>query len=384
MSATTSLRVSGVPATDYYAPNFKVEVEGRELDPEAKGDVLDLKVTMELDNLTSFDLTVNNWDDKRFGFKYSDTTIFDVGNRVHIRMGYADDLRFMASGIISTLTPNFPDSGPSTLGVTGVDAMMKLRDRKPVGVDVKKFVQQADWEIVEQIATRNKLAVKVKREGIKHPLVVQKNQDDAQVLMERAKRIDYDCYIRIDPDTGRDTLYFLSPTDARDGRPVRIYVFEWGKSLISFSPQLKLGHQVGKVTVRGWDPRTKSPITYTATPQDLPGAAGGAGSGDTGPELATKRLNDKQDVVVDQPVASLQEARDLAMSLLRERAYGFLTGSGQVIGLPDLRPGDNVELQGLGKRFSGEFYVTKVEHAIGGSGYTTHFDVRRTKDGGTE
>ena len=50
MSSTLSLRQPGLPATDYYAPNFKVEVEGRELDPESKGDVLDLKVTMDSDN----------------------------------------------------------------------------------------------------------------------------------------------------------------------------------------------------------------------------------------------------------------------------------------------------------------------------------------------
>jgi phage protein D len=382
MSASLSIRQPGLPATDYYAPNFKVEVEGHELDPESKGDVLDLKVTMDIDNLTSFDLTVNNWDDKRFGFKYSDTSVFDVGNRVHIRMGYADQLLFMAYGVITMLTPNFPDSGPSTLGITGLDAMVKLRDRKPLPNERKIWLQAADREVVQEIAQRNKLPLKVKREGIKYDRIVQKDQDDARFVMERAKRIDLDCYIRVDPDTGLDTLYFLEPSDARTGSVQRVYVFEWGKSLISFSPKLTIGRQVGNVTVRGWDPRTKSPIVYTAGPSDLPGS--GAGGGDSGPELAQKRLADKQDIVVDQPVGSLQEARELAISLLRERAYGYLTGSGHVIGLPDLRPGDNVELQGLGKRFSGEYYVTKVEHAIGSSGYTTHFDVRRDRDGGTQ
>jgi phage protein D len=382
MPIATSLRQSGIPATDYYAPNFRVEVEGRELDPESKGDVLDVKVTMDLDNLTSFDLTINNWDDKRFAFKYSDTTIFDVGNRVHVRMGYADDLRFMASGLISALTPKFPESGPPTLGVTGVDAMLKLRDRKPVGSDVKKFVDRTDWQIAQEIAARNHLDVKVTEKGPRQPLVVQKNQDDAQFLMERAKRIDFDCFIRIDPDTGRDTLYFMSPTDARDGSKVRVYVFEWGKSLINFNPVLKLGKQVSKVTVRGWDPRTKKPISYTAGPDDLPKSSGGGG--ESGPEIAGKRLGDKQDVIVDQPVSTIEEARELAMSRMRERAYDYLTGSGQVIGLPDLRPGDNVELLGLGKRFSGSYYVTKVEHSLGGSGYLTQFDVRRTFDGGTQ
>jgi len=244
---------------------------------------------------------------------------------------------------------------------------------------VKKFVNKMDWQIAQVIAARNHLDVKVTEDGPPQPLVIQKNQDDARFLMERAKRIDFDCYIRVDPDTGRDTLYFVRPTDQRDTSPTRIYVFEWGKTLISFNPQLKLGQQVSQVTVRGWDPRTKSPIVYTATPNDLPKSSGG---GDSGPELVAKKLNDKQDVVVDLPVASMQEARELAMSLLRERAYQYLTGSGQVIGLPDLRPGDNVELQGLGKRFSGEYYVTKVEHSLGGNGYLTSFDVRSCSDGG--
>ena len=64
---------SGLPSPDYYAPDFRVEVEGEELDPRTKGDVLEVKVSMDIDNLTSFDLTFNNWDDRTLSFKYSDT-----------------------------------------------------------------------------------------------------------------------------------------------------------------------------------------------------------------------------------------------------------------------------------------------------------------------
>jgi phage protein D len=55
-----------------------------------------------------------------------------------------------------------------------------------------------------------------------------------------------------------------------------------------------------------------------------------------------------------------------------------------VIGIPDLRPGDNIELQGLGKRFSGAYYVTKVEHSLGNNGYLTQFEVRSLTDGGIQ
>jgi len=72
-----------------------------------------------------------------------------------------------------------------------------------------------------------------------------------------------------------------------------------------------------------------------------------------------------------------------AQALLRERAYHYLKVSGQVIGLPDLRPGYNVELQGLGKRFSGTYYLLKVEHTLGNSGYLTSFEGRSAFGGGT-
>jgi phage protein D len=378
--ADRSLLLPGLP-TDYYAPDYKVEVEGRELDPEAKGDILEVKVTMDLKNLTGFELTVNNWDDKRLAFKYSDTATFDVGNRIHVQMGYASRLVSMARGLITSLSPRFPESGSPTLGVSGLDSMVKLRDRKPGPDDVKKFVNMADWEIAQVVAGRNGLRSQVTEEGEKHDLVVQKNQDEAKFLAERANRIDFDCYIQVDPDTGEDTLYFVKPTDAREAGKVRVYQFEWGKSLINFTPQLTLSEQVGKVTVRGWDPRTKQPITYTAGPEDLPAGGGG---GLNGPRAAEDRLAGKQDQVVDQPVTSAQEARDLAMTLLRERAYGYITGRGQVIGLPDLRPGQNVQILGLGKRFSLLYYVTKVEHTLGSSGYLTQFEVRSDADGGLQ
>ena len=145
--------------------------------------------------------------------------------------------------------------------------------------------------------------------------------------------------------------------------------------LISFSPQLTLAKQVSKVTVRGWDPTTKTSIVQSASPGDLPAGAAG---GKSGPALAATNFPNKQDVVVDCPVTSVQEAKALAVSLLRERAYEFITGSGQVIGVPDLRPGFNVRLSGLGQRFTQDYYVTKVEHTLGGSGYTTSFEARST------
>ena len=380
MTIARSTLSSGLPATDYYAPDYRIDVEGQQLDENSKGDVLDLKVTMDLDNLTHFDITVNNWDDEHLTFKYSDTQTFDLGNRVHVQMGYADGLLSLVHGLITSLSPRFPESGPPTLVIGGEDRMVKLKERKPKDGEQKKFVNKTDGQIVEIIAQRNGLVPIIQDTVPTHDLVMQKNQDDACFLMERARRIHFDCYIGIDADTGKDALYFQSPTDARDGSTVRVYQLKWGKNLINFNPSLSLNRQVGKVTVKGWDPTTKSLIKYTAGPNDLPTSS----SGENGPSAIQTRFQDREDIVVDQPVTSQQEAMALAKALLRERAYSYITATGQVIGLPDLRPGQNIEVQGLGKRFSGTYYVTKVEHVLNNSGYLTTFDVRNYNDGGID
>ena len=362
---------------EFYAPEFLVEINGRELDPATKGDILQVKVVMDIDNMTGFELTLNNWDDDAFDFKYTnDRDLVDLCGLVSVRMGYAEKLLSMVEGRITSISPRFPESGPPSLGVSGQDGMIVLRDRKPADGEPMSYRNLTDGQIAQRIAERNQLGIEADTDGPVHELVVQRNQDDATFLMERAKRIDYDVFVRTDPDSGESTLHFVKPTDGRDGRPIRVYELVWGESLINFTPTMTAAHQVSSVTVRGWNARTKSVITYTSTEDDLPNA----GSGTSGPAAAACLGPGRQEVTIDAPVASEDEARELARSLLRERAYEFITGNGRVVGLPDLRPGDNISLQRLGPRFSGTYYVTKVDHSLGGSGYFTTFDVRRTHE----
>jgi phage protein D len=380
MTAAESIeRESGLP-TDYYAPDYLVEVDGRALDAEAKGDVLDLKVTLSHQEIASFELTVNNWDDRNFGFKYSDTDTFDLGREVHVQLGYADRMVSVFRGIVTRLSPKFPESGPPTLSITCHDKLVKLKNRHPADGENHRYVNMRDWQIAQEIATRNQLGFQATEDGPLHAEVWQQNLDDASFLMQRAARIDFDCSIRTNPDTGEDVLHFVQPTDGRAGSARQVYVLEWGKSLSSFTPELATMDQVGRVTVRGWDPMRREAITYTATAQDLGGEA--TDTSTSGPSTASDGpLGDRSEQVVDAPVRSEEEARRLAVSMLQERAYRFFKGTGNVVGLPDLEPGHNLDLLGLGERFSGTYYVEGVEHTLGESGFLTSFTVRRVFDG---
>ena len=387
--------VVAVASPDGYAPTFTVRIGGRPADATTIGDVLDVKVSRDIDEMTGFDLTLNNWDDVGRRFKYSDTDMFDLGKVVSIQLGYADHQITVATGKITTVAPAFPESASPTVAVSGQDGMQLLKNRKPANGDRTSFPLHTDAEIATEIAQRNKLVPVVDPSAPRHDLVVQKNQDDAQFLMERAKRIDYDCYILPGEQDDQQRLYFVRPRDGRDGSALRVYRLAYAPglttgptaqpaglipNLLEFTPTMTLSKQVGKVTVRGWNQRTKQAIEYTSTPKDLPKAPGQQGS--SGPEQAEQNLGDRQEVVVDAPVSSDQEARELAISLLRERAYEFITATGRVAGLPELRPSDNLEIYGLGNRFSGTYFVKRVEHTLSGSGFFTRFTARRTYDGG--
>lgn len=378
----TATRAPGLPER-YYAPDFVVEIGGAPLDPASKGDVLEVKVEMGLKEATSVDLKLNNYDDTTFDLKWSDAAQFRLGSQIHVQMGYAEQVLSMMRGYIITITPDFPYDGPPTLMVRALDGWVRLKGSKPPEDEVT-YRKQADWQIAQAIGKRHGLRVAVTESGPVHDLVVQKN-DDATFLQERAGLIDFQTFVRTDPKTGEDVLHFVTPADGRGSEPIRTFALAWGSlrntdtppSLLEFKPTLAASDQVQQVTVRGWDPTTKKKISQTATRDNTPGIAKIEDT--SGPDTA-KTIGGPQgrkEVVVDRPVATDEEALKLAQALLAERAYRFLTAHGKVIGLPDLRPGDNVEIGGVGKRFSGLYHVTKVSHVLNQQGYLTEFDVRK-------
>ena len=408
---TASSRVVAIPPDQGYAPGFAVAVEGEPVNVHVQDDVLEIHVVLELDQMASFEITFNNWDDKFLRFKYSESEakdeLFKISRLVAIKLGYGGQFVPVVSGQITSLSPAFPQSGAPTIRISGTDALQKLKDSKPRPGQQVYYKNKKDWEIVQQVAQRapNKMRVVIPdRTGPSYPLVVQKNQDDASFLMERAKRIDYDCYVDSNVATGTQTLHFEPPADGRNGTTAHVFQLAYGPglaaeeqramaasgsgaaaaggplvpNLIEFTPTLTAAKQVSRLTVRGWDPRTKKPIGVTATADDLPS---GQASGLTGPAAATEALGGREETVIDAPVASHEEASKLATALLRERAYQFITGTGRIAGLPQLRVRDVLEIHGIGLRFSGNYYVTRVEHTLSSSGFFTGFRARRIADG---
>ncbi len=367
--------IAGLPPTGFYAPDFLVEVKSEELDPESKGDVLSIKLVMALGEIASAEITLNNWDDKAIWFKYSDRPSPYVDDPVLIRLGYAGRTIPLLNGVINSLTPVFPASGSPTLRIGVLDLMQKLRDSRPGETAVRQFIDMQYSEIAEAIGARHSLTVDAVADGISHTETLQGNADDAQFLQLLARRLGYSCYVHTDPDSGDPVLRFGPPTDGALAASKVDHECAWGESLISFEPTLTMSGQVARVTVRGWNIDTMEEIVATATAADLAG-----GSGASGPDNAEAGAG-REDVVIMADVHTQEEASAYARAQMQNRADAYITAKGELVGTPDLRPGDNMRIAELGTRFSGAYHVTQVEHELGAEGFRTRFEARKLREG---
>jgi phage protein D len=353
------------PKTGFYAPDFEIRIEGETIDAPTKVDVLSIKVVLEMEKITTATIKLNNWDDRKIAFKYADLSTFFVDSRVNLKLGYVGKLEPLLVGQINSLAPDFPEKGASTITIGVQDRLQLLKNRHPGPGESRQF-KGTDSEIAQEIVKRINLEVDSDPGGVSRENVTQGEEDDATFLLKLARRNNFDCYVYVDA-SGKDKLRF----GAR--KRVVEHKLKWGESLRSFTPTLTMSGQVSKLTVRGWNTDKKEAVVGEAVAEDLQKAPGTNGA-----EKAKTAVANRQEVVIGAAVQTEEEAKALARSILENKTNLLVTGKGSLIGRADIRPGDTVTIDNLGKRFSGTYDVLKVEHQLDDKGFSTSFDVSKS------
>ena len=81
--------------------------------------------------------------------------------------------------------------------------------------------------------------------------------------------------------------------------------------------------------------------------------------------------------IVNEPQFTLAQAERRAASKMTERLQKLVEANGTTIGLPQLRAGQRVVIDDVGRRFRGVYVLTKTTHTINDSGYLTKFSAYR-------
>ncbi len=364
-----------------------ITINGRE-QTDLGLDLLEVVVDTHLYMPAMFTITVKDELDPQTGkLTYADADdVFKVGAEVKIEVE-TDEIRDVPRvvkgtiiiGEITAIEPYFSADGVATLQIRGYDRSHRLTRGKKTrtygdanpkgsGITEDKIVQT----IVQETAGITGSTIDTSGlSKVKSHYVMQYNQSDLEFLWSRACLLGYQVYVE-------DKKLYFQKADAHRGqesdKPANL---AWPLNLSSFEPRLTLMHQVEKAVVKGWNPEAKEPIEGIAD-TDSSKTIPQIGLNKKGSALAKEafRGSTAEEVVVDHPVLTLNQAKAMAAARFAEAESEFIHADGECRqGDPRLIAGRLVTIEGVGQKFSGDYYVTEARHVYAKGSYQVTFSV---------
>ncbi len=234
---------------EFYAPAFSVRVAARDLIRDELVAVTQVETELVLGGAGRFSFTIVNAYNigRRAFFTGRGKNLLELlafGAEVDVYMGYGDarSMPRIASGVITEMTTNFPESGTPELSVAGYDHAFPLT----VGKNSRTWTKSRDSDAAHEIASFHNLNAKIEATTQQHNQIEQNNESDFEFLKKLADRNHFEIFV----DEQR-TLQFHKPSDKADA----VVRLAWGEGLLSFKPEANLAGQITKVEVRGWNPK---------------------------------------------------------------------------------------------------------------------------------
>jgi phage protein D len=365
----------------HYLSRPIIEVEGISGDEQKRlmSDVVEIAIEESLNMPTMFTLVLHNpyapshTDDMTNTRPWLDHQSLSIGK--HIKFGFhsstseAQDFdteiieESMLEGEITAIETNFLEDREAPIIIRGYDFFHRLHR----GRYNRSFINMTDSDIVKKIAEETKIRTgTIDDSGAPHDYVFQENQTNMAFLRQRAARIGFELFVQ------DSKLNFRKPKSQES------LGLKWLQDIYGFRVHTTSAEQVNQVEVRGWDYTQKKSIVSTKNTEDLITQTGHGRGSQNGTKF---RSPSPKMIVVDQPVFSPKEADTMAQALCNELGGEFVYADARAEGNPKIRPGRIVKLEGLGKRYSGEYYVTETRHLYDARIYTTEFSVRGLRGG---
>lgn len=340
-------------------PEFEILINGTPLPVKVEPYVIGVTIESDTELPSMFAIELTGAESEKQEVPWIDDPLFSVGKVVEVKLGYAGTVSSLIIGEITSLEPEFCFDRKPSLTVRGYDRRHRLQR----GSKTRTFVQQKDSDIARQIASEAGFTAQVTDSRVVHDYVIQAEQTDMEFLQERAKRLHYEILVK-------DKTFLFRPVAYTESARLTLALQD---DLLEFYPRLSAHHQISEVAVRGWNIKTKKELVGKGQERITMGGTA------TGTALAEQAFGKASAGISNAPTATQAEADQLATARFNALSLEFITGEGLCWGRTDLQPGTVVKIQGIGARFSGDYYIVAVRHHYAPDlGYQTQFTVRRT------
>jgi hypothetical protein len=382
-------------------------------------DLISIEVTRHASGPGEYKLTLNNWDPYNAGrrHKYNDLAVLKFGQRLRIDMRYMGDTRIdiydldaqktgwvpMIAGPITDLQFSFGSEG-SRISISGEDDLRPLKDHN----EKKRPYRSNEREIIKDtVRARYPMPVEIPDIAADPFAFVTDNNpqnrinerhDEGQSYLQYIQKFldlyDLELFLEFDhPDDAakvRNQILKVVRSRAHAGwkaAPGDVIAIRHGRELIDFSPTIKVADQFTAARVRG---RSR----FRDEPK---GIAGVAESNIVAEEVERYQQEGRDKPVLvpapdvrrrffagdneppgkDKTNLDKRRAKAAAHTKLLRKARELVVIQATTIGLPRLRPGRYVRIDGVDRLFDGYYYVTSTTHSWGSDGAKARFTAQR-------
>ncbi len=285
----------------------------------------------------------------------SDGELFKPGAQISISVGYGDDEQALFSGIVVRHGFRIHGDNDSRLEIECRHTACKMT----LGRRSAHHVDQTDSAIIETLISGHGLTADVEATAIQHKTLAQHYCSDWDFMLARAELLG----LVVQCEDGK--LVVKPPAfDAAAALQVT-----WGTDLIEFSSDIDARPQWTAVQASSWD--ISSQALLQGTSQE-PAAGTGQGNldGSTLAAVASPATCALQSCAPQAKELLDAWAKSAQLKAVLARHRGSLSFQGSALA----RPGTVLELKGVGARFSGNCYLSAVQHEIHDGNWICHAD----------
>lgn len=376
---------------DVYQPTVIIEIEGHRLSKDITHEITSFSFEDNEEELDVMEVTVSDRN-----LQFVDDPLFQEGNEIVARFGYVDNLSAKKVAVIKEIDYDFPDGSDPTIRIKAYDKGHALTGKQIQRVWQKPAPGILYSDIAEKIAKEHGLAMAIEPTIGRHLRVAQGNVSDAaflKALAEKSRSTDgkgaggYVFFVQ-------DNVLHFHPRKL-SGRPglVLEYFTDREGMLRSFAPSTQSQCVKGAGTETksiGVDPRRKRYVEHKANDANTPertvlGKKTYLVDGKTGEGKYRKHESGKIIPTYEHSENRLEREKhepgqDHAESRFKNAELRQVEATAVTIGIPTLVAKQNIEIRGVGRKFSGIYYCTSVRHVFQ-DGYSCELKLKRNAFG---
>lgn len=320
---------------------FKILVEGSEL--SASFQVINIVVEKEINRIPTAKIILLDGNPASQNFELSNQDLLIPGKEIEIKTGYHSDEVTIFKGIIIKHNLKIR-TNQSYLIVVCKDKAVKLT----VGRKSKYFHKSKDSEILEEIIDSYGLEMDIEGSNNQHKQLVQFDVSDWDFCMSRAQANGKICFV----DDGKITIQKPKLNESE------VTTVSYGATLLDFDAEIDSRNQVSKITSYAWSSADQNLVETEA--EDPSVSLNGNISAN---ELATVIGLENFELKSGGGISDV-ELQEWADSKNLFNQLSKIQGKVKFQGIPEVKPGTLINLEGVGDRFNGKAYVSAVRHQI--------------------